>query len=65
MGRNGGTTFCLPKFDVNFETKNVAIFMFRVDKVLHSIMKNQGRNQYGMTFFQKQFVLNHLKSLKG
>jgi hypothetical protein len=28
MGGNGGATFCLPKFEVNFETKNVAIFMF-------------------------------------
>jgi len=65
MGGNGRTTFCLPKFELNFETKNVAIFMFRVDKILHCTMKNQGGNQYGMAFFQKQFVLNHLKSLKG
>jgi hypothetical protein len=64
MGRNGGTTFCLPKFDVNFETKNVAIFMFMANKV-HCTMKNQGGNQYGMAFFQKKIVLNHLKSLKG
>jgi hypothetical protein len=28
-------------------------------------MKNQGGNQYDMAFFQKKFVLNHLKSLKG
>jgi hypothetical protein len=28
-------------------------------------MKNQGRNQYGMAFFPKKIVLNHLKSLKG
>jgi hypothetical protein len=40
-------------------------FMFRANKVLHYIMKNQGGNQYGMAFFQKKIVLNHLKSLKG
>jgi hypothetical protein len=28
-------------------------------------MKNQGGNQYGMAFFQKNSILNHLKSLKG
>jgi hypothetical protein len=27
-------------------------------------MKNQGGDQYVMTFFQKNYVLNHLKSLK-
>jgi hypothetical protein len=27
--------------------------MFRADKVFHCTMKNQGRNQYGMAFFQK------------
>jgi hypothetical protein len=65
MGANGGVTFCLPEFEVKFETRNGAIFMFRADKVLHSTMKNQGGNQYGMAFFQKNSVLNHLKSLKG
>jgi hypothetical protein len=48
-----------------FETKNGAIFMFRAYKILHCTMKNQGENQYGMAFFQKKFVLNHLRSLKG
>jgi hypothetical protein len=28
-------------------------------------MKNQGGSQYNMTFFQKNYVLNHLKSLRG
>ncbi|KAH9569624.1 hypothetical protein CY35_02G000100 [Sphagnum magellanicum] len=64
MGANGGATFCLPEFEVKFETRNGAIFMFRADKVLHSTMKNQRGNQYGMAFFQKNSVLNHLKSLK-
>ncbi len=44
--------------------KNGAISMFKAYKVFHWTMKNRG-NQYGMAFFQKQFVLNHLKSLKG
>jgi hypothetical protein len=62
MGTNGQTTFCLLEFEVKFETKNGAIFMFRVDKNFHCTMKNQGRNQYNMAFFQKNYVLNHLKS---
>jgi len=57
--------FYLPKFEVKFGTKNGAIFMFKVDKVLYCTMKNQGRNQYGMTYFQKTYILNYLKSLKG
>jgi hypothetical protein len=65
MGANGQTMFCLPKFEVKLETKNGAIFMFKAYKVFHCTMKNQGRNQYGMAFFQKHYVLNHLKSLKG
>jgi hypothetical protein len=65
MGTNGQITFYLPKFEVKFETKKGAIFMFKAYKVLHWTMKNQGGNQYGMAFFQKQFVLNHLESLKG
>ncbi len=64
MGTYGQSMFYLSKFEVKFETKNGAIFMFRVDKVLHCIMKNQRRNQYGMTFFQKTYILNYLKSLK-
>jgi hypothetical protein len=64
MGTNGWT-FCLLKFEVKFETKIGAIFMFKADKVLHYIVKNQGGNQCGMSFFQKNYVLNHLKSLKG
>jgi hypothetical protein len=50
---------------VKFETKNGAISKFQVDKVLHCTVKNQGGNQYGMAFFQNNYVLNHLKSLKG
>ncbi len=65
MGTNGWAMFCLPKFEVKFETRNGAIFMFRADKVLHCTMKTQKENQYGMTFFQKKILLNHLKSLKG
>jgi hypothetical protein len=65
MGTNGLTTFCLPEFDVKLEKKNGAIFMFKANKVFHCAMKNQIRNQYGMNFFQKNYVLNHLKSLKG
>jgi hypothetical protein len=65
MGANGRAMFCLPKFEVKFETRNVTIFMFRADKVLHYTIKNQRGNQYGMAFFQKKSVLNHLKSLKG
>jgi hypothetical protein len=65
MGANGRAKFCLPKFEVKFETKNGEIFMFRVDKKIHCTMKNQGGSQYGMAFFQKNCVLNHLKSLKG
>ncbi len=65
IGANGRAMFCLPKFEVKFETKNGAVFMFRADKVFHYTMKNQGGNQYGMAFFQIFFVLNHLKSLKG
>jgi hypothetical protein len=57
--------FCLPKFEVKFETKNGAIFMLKADEVLHYTMKNQGGSQYNMTFFQKNYVLNHLKSLRG
>jgi hypothetical protein len=57
--------FVLPEFEVKFETRNGTIFMFKADKVLHCTMKNQGGNQYGMAFFQKNSVLNHLKSLKG
>jgi hypothetical protein len=65
IGANGRTMFCLPEFEVKFETRNGGIFMFRADKVLHCTIKNQGGNQYSMAFFQKKFVLNHLKSLKG
>jgi hypothetical protein len=65
MGANGWTMFCLSKFEVKFETKKETIFMFRVDKIVHCTMKNQWGNQYGMAFFQKHYVLNHLKSLKG
>ncbi len=39
--------------------------MFKANQILHCTMKNQGENQYGMTFFQRNYVLNHLKSLKG
>jgi hypothetical protein len=65
MGTNGQATFCLPKFEVKFETKNGAIFMFRADKIFHCTIKNQGGNQYDMTFSQNKCVLNHLKTLKG
>ncbi len=65
MGTNGRAMFCLPEFEVKFETRNGAIFMFKADKVLHCTMKTQKENQYGMTFFQKKILLNHLKSLKG
>jgi hypothetical protein len=44
MGAYGQATFCLLKFEVKLETKNGAIFMFRVDKIHHCIMKNQGEN---------------------
>ncbi len=63
-GINGQIMFCLREFEVKFETKNGAIFMFKVDKILQCTMKNQGGDQYVMTFFQKNYVLNHLKSLK-
>jgi hypothetical protein len=56
MGANGRVMFCLSEFEVKFETRNGAIFMFSVDKVLHCTMKNQGGNQYGMAFFQKNSV---------
>jgi len=62
MGTNSRTMFCLSKFEIKYETKNEAIFTFRADKVLHCILKNQGRNQNGMAFFQKKIILNHLKS---
>jgi hypothetical protein len=65
MGANGRAMFCLPEFEVQFETRDGTIFMFRADKVLHCTTKNQGGNQYSMAFFQKKSVLNHLKSLKG
>jgi hypothetical protein len=65
MGANGRVMFCLTKFEVNFDTRNGAIFMFRADTVIHYTMKNQGGNQYGMAFFQKKSILNHLKSLNG
>ncbi len=64
MGVNGQATFYLPKFEVKFETKNGAIFMFKVDKVFHYAVINQRRNQSSMAFFQIFFVLYHLKSLK-
>jgi hypothetical protein len=51
MGANGRAMFSLPEFEVKFETRNGAIFMFRADKVFHCTMKNQGGNQYNMTFF--------------
>jgi len=51
MGANGQTTFCLREFEVNFETKNGEIFMFKVDKFFHYTMKNQGGNQYNTKFF--------------
>jgi hypothetical protein len=63
MGANGLVMFCFSEFKVKFETKNGTIFMFRVDKVFHCTMKNQGANQYGMAFSQKNSILNHLKSL--
>jgi hypothetical protein len=44
MGANGRAMFCLPEFEVKFETKNGEIFMFRANKVLHCTMKNQGGN---------------------
>ncbi len=44
MGTDGQSMFCLPKFEVKFETKTREIFMFRAYKVLHCTMKNQGRN---------------------
>ncbi len=53
MWTNDQITFCLPEFEVKFETKNGAIFMFRENKVLFYTMKNQGRNQYVMAFFQE------------
>jgi hypothetical protein len=53
MGTYGQATFPLPEFEVKLETKNGEIFMFMVDKILHCTMKNQGRNQYSMAFFQK------------
>jgi hypothetical protein len=65
MGANVRITFCLPEFEVKFETKNGAIFMFKTNKVFDCTMKNQGGNQYDIAFFQKSYVLNHLKSLKG
>ncbi len=65
MGANGQTMFCSPKFEVKFETKNGVIFMFMANKVLHCTIKNQRGNQYGMAFFQKTYVLNHLRSVKG
>ncbi len=40
LGTNGQATFCLPEFEVKFETKNEAIFMFRANKVLHSLLQN-------------------------
>jgi hypothetical protein len=52
MGVNDRATFYLPKFEVKFETKNGAIFMFNVDKVFHCVVKNQRRNQSSMAFFQ-------------
>jgi hypothetical protein len=50
MGTNDQATFCLTEF----ETKKWAIFMFRANKIFHYTMKNQGGNQYDMTFFQKK-----------
>jgi hypothetical protein len=41
MGANGQAMFSLLEFEVKFETKNGAIFMFRANKILHCTMKNQ------------------------
>jgi hypothetical protein len=65
MWTDGQLMFCLPKFEVKFKTKNGAIFIFMAYKVFHCTMKNQVKNQYGMAFFQKTFILNYLRSLKG
>ncbi len=53
MWTNDQVMFCLLEFEVKFETKNGAIFMFKENKVLLYTMRNQGRNQYVMAFFQE------------
>jgi hypothetical protein len=65
MGVDNQATFCLLEFEVKFETKNGAIFMFRIDKIFHYTTKNQGRNQYGMAFFQKNFYIKSFEKFKG
>ncbi len=64
MGANGGAMFYLPEFEVKFETRNGAIFMFKADKVFHCTMKNQGGNQYGMAFFQKNFCIESFEKFE-
>jgi len=60
----GEGIFCLLEYPIKFKTHNGFIFMFRVDKHLHCTIKNQMGDQYGMTFFQKKFIMNFLKASK-
>jgi hypothetical protein len=64
MGINGDITFCLSKFEVKFKINNWVCIMFWINKILHDTIKNRTKYQFGMIFFQKTFVLHHLKSFK-
>jgi hypothetical protein len=64
MGINGDINFCLSKFEVKFEINNFIRIMFWINKILHDTIKNWTKHQFGMIFFQKTFVFNHLRSFK-
>jgi hypothetical protein len=64
MGINGDVTFCLSKFEAKFKINNCVLLIFQINKNMHDIIKNQTKHQFGMIFFQKTFVVNHLRSFK-
>jgi hypothetical protein len=64
MGTNAQTMFCLPKFEVKFETKNGAISMFRADKVLHCIMEKPRRESIRYGIFPKTLCTKSFEKFK-
>jgi hypothetical protein len=59
---NGEGIFCILKYGLKFKTLNGGVFMFKVDRILHCTIKNAMGVQYGITLFQKNYVLKHLTS---
>jgi hypothetical protein len=62
MRADGQTTFCLLEFEVKFEKKNGAIFMFRADKVFR-YKKPRESIWYGI--FPKNLCTKSFGTFKG